>query len=91
MPSATFNFNKINKIFVGGLKVDTTPKEVEDFFSKHGFVKDVQLKYKKNKKDICLGYGIVTMDPSICRKLISREFLDYEGRKIRCSPYLKGD
>lgn len=85
------HLDRINKIFVGGLKVDCTPLEVSMFFSKYGQVYDVQLKYKKKQKDLCLGYGIVTMDPQVCKTLISREFLEFEGRKIRCSPYLKGE
>lgn len=72
-----------NKLFLGGIPSHATEKQLEDFFSQFGTVKDVRIVTDRLTAE-CKGYGFVTFDDKEdIQHLVDRKTIRMSGKKIR--------
>ena len=70
------------KIFVGGLEPSVTEKDLFDFFSKFGEVKDASVLIDNNR-NVSRGFGFVSFeDKNIVDELVKKNNFELKGRKI---------
>ena len=70
------------KIFVGGLEPSVTDKDLIDFFSKFGEVKDASVLFDNNR-NASRGFGFVTFeDQKTVEQLVKDNHFYIKGRKI---------
>jgi RNA recognition motif-containing protein len=70
------------KIFVGGLEPSVTDKDLIDFFSKFGEVKDASVLFDNNR-NASRGFGFVSFeDKNVVDKLVKENNFMLKGRKI---------
>ncbi|XP_057313809.1 deleted in azoospermia-like [Hydractinia symbiolongicarpus] len=72
-----------NKIFLGGIPPQATEKQLEDFFSEYGKVKDVRIVTDRITAE-SKGYGFVTFDASEnVDHLVEKKAIRMYGKKLR--------
>jgi len=72
-----------NKLFLGGIPPQATEKQLEEFFSQFGEVKDVRIVTDRITAE-CKGYGFVTFDEKEdIEHLVERKTIRMSGKKIR--------
>jgi len=72
-----------NKLFLGGVPPQATEKQLEEFFSQFGEVKDVRIVTDRITAE-CKGYGFVTFDEKEdIEHLVERKTIRMSGKKIR--------
>ncbi|XP_065189096.1 RNA-binding protein Musashi homolog 2-like [Sycon ciliatum] len=70
------------KIFVGGLSPTTTEEDVKSFFSTHGTVTEVILKYDQTNNRM-RGFGFVTFDTeSVVDELVSKHYVQINTKTV---------
>ena len=80
-------------IFVGGLRGTAKEKDLNNFFSQFGEVKEVKIKRKKTATGflVCIGHCIITMSSIEGQaKVLAQNDLYFEGRKLYCQRYMTG-
>lgn len=80
------------KVFIGGLDRKTTEKEAFAYIS--DIIKPIfhfALKKKKSRSSMSLGYAILTTNKETFNKLIGGPPIYFNGRKLECKPFLKGE
>jgi len=72
-----------NKLFLGGIPSQATEKQLEEFFSKFGVVRDVRIVTDRITAE-CKGYGFVTFDDKEdIQHLVDQKTIRMSGKKIR--------
>ena len=72
-----------NKLFLGGVPSQATEKQLEEFFTQFGVVKDVRIVTDRITAE-CKGYGFVTFDENEdIEHLVERKSIRMAGKKIR--------
>jgi len=72
-----------NKLFLGGVATETTEKQLEEFFSQFGRVKDVRIVTDRITA-ACKGYGFVTFeDDENVEHLVDKKTIRMNGAKLR--------
>lgn len=70
------------KIFVGGISLDVTEKDFDEFFSKFGNVIDAQLMIDKDTKK-SRGFGFVTYDsPEAVDRVCQNKYIELKGKQM---------
>lgn len=79
-------------VFVGGLKATFTEEVISKFFGTFGEVASIELKKKKNMKNINRGFCVVTFaDKKVAERVIKIKDHFIKRRLVTCRKYLRGD
>ena len=78
-----------NKLFIGCIPGSATEKEIKDYFSQFGPIREVNLRIRKSNQK-CAGFGsLVCADQATYDQILAQESLEYQDRCLVAFPYIK--